>query len=338
MDRPYRIAFFTKSKRKTLYTTYVIRALRRSGCEVRRVNMRAVCRYVGRSLADRIVRAHVDRFSPDACVIFSTDIQAETLDYFREKVKTAILLDDCFEVNTPHTEMLKRVDVFFHTSRGQFDEYRAAGVRRPVYVHSGVDPDYHRRARPSARYAGEVAFIGKAFGTERIEFIQQLSRDLSLKVYGAGWRPHGVTPARESVGVREFARICASSKIVVGIDKTAEQELYFSNRTWFVLGCGGFLLTRYIPGLETLFANHRHLVWYRDAAEAVDLARHYLKSDAERSTIARQGYEFVHEHYRFDRMAKNMIEVLFHDGMPAPLTDPGPSLDTLPPREVHDRI
>ncbi len=338
MSERYRIAFFTKHKRRTLYTTYIIEALRRSGCDVRRINMRALCRYVGRSLADKITRRYVDRFSPDACVIFSTDIQDETLDYLRDRVRTAILLDDCFEVNTPHTEMLIRVDIFFHTSTGQFDEYRAAGVRRPVYLHSGVDPDYHRRVKASGRFAGDVAFIGKAFGAERIEFIQRLSRDLKLEVYGAGWRQHGVTSARESVGVRDFARICASAKIVVGIDKTANQELYFSNRTWFVLGCGGFLLTRYIPGLETVFANHTHLVWYRDAEQAVDLARYYLGADAERSRIARHGYEFVHEHYPFDRMANNMIEVLFRDGQPEPLTDPGPSLDRLPPREVRDRL
>lgn len=335
MAEPYRIAFFTKSKRKTQYTTYIIRALRRSGCRVKRVNMVALRRYIGPSLTDKLVRRYVDRFSPDACIIFSNDIQEETLDYYTQRTRTAILLDDYFEVDTPRTERIKKVDVFFHTLAGQLEDYRAAGVRRPVYVHNGVDPDHHRRVEPCARFEGDVAFIGKAHGSERVEFIQRLSQDLRLKVYGAGWREHGVIPAREAVGVGDFARICASSKIVVGIDKTANTELCFSNRTWFVLGSGGFLLTRYIPGLEKLFANHRHLVWYRDADDAVELARYYVKADAERSKIARQGYEFVHTHYPFDRMAKNMIEVLFRDGTPEPLTDPGPSLEK-PAHELRD--
>ena len=39
-------------------------------------------------------------------------------------------------------------------------------------------------------------------------------------------------------------------------------ELYFSNRTWLTLGCGGFLLTRYVPSLEELFDNDGALDLY----------------------------------------------------------------------------
>ena len=43
------------------------------------------------------------------------------------------------------------------------------------------------------------------------------------------------------------------SKIMLGIDVTDQLEGCFSNRTWITLGCGGFLLTRYIPGLGKNF-------------------------------------------------------------------------------------
>ena len=45
-----------------------------------------------------------------------------------------------------------------------------------------------------------------------------------------------------------------------------------------------------------------------------------------RERIARTGHDYVHTHYPFDRMAWNMLDVLFHDGQPMPLTDPGSSL------------
>jgi spore maturation protein CgeB len=327
MKHDYRVAFFTKHKRKTLYTTYVIRALRRIGCEVRRVNMAAVRRYVGRSLADKIVRRYVDSFKPDAVVIFSGDIQDETFEHFHGRVRTGLLLDDYFPTDAPVTRFIKRVDVFFHTMTGQLEEYRAAGARHPVYLHSGVDPDSHRRSAPRKAFSSDVAFIGAAVYPDRIDLIKTLHREFDIKIYGSGWRKLGIRPARDRIGVKQFSRVCASARIMVGIDKAADRELYFSNRTWFVLGCGGFLITRYVPGLESIFANHKHLVWYRDTEEALDQIRFYLRENGLRRKIADTGHEYVHTHYPFDRMASNMVEVLFRDREPRPLTDPGPGLE-----------
>ena len=122
-----------------------------------------------------------------------------------------------------------------------------------------------------------------------------------------------------------YSAVCASAKIILGIDKADDLELYFSNRTFFVLGCGGFLLTRYIPGLERFFANHRHLVWYRDADEALELAAYYLRNDEERQRIAAQGHDFVHTEYPMDRAMVGCLRLLFENKEPEPLTDPGPS-------------
>ncbi len=321
-----RLAFFSKSKRRTLYTHFIIRALERCGCDVLHVNMIAYRRFVGRRLADCVVSRHVEGFQPDALIVFSSDIQPRTFDALRRRFPTALLLDDCFELDAPVTERILKVDVFFHTMTGMLEEYRSLGVRRPVYLHSGVDPEAHRRVASDRRYASDVAFIGKAIYPARIELMKRLDAEFDFRAYGRGWDAHGLRGARPGIGVREFRRVCASAKVVVGIDKTDQRELYFSNRTWFVLGSGGFLLTRYVPGLERLFANHRHLAWFRSPDEAVSQITHYLQHDERRQLIADAGQAFVHEHYPFDRMARNMLKVLFESGEPDPLTDPGASL------------
>ena len=46
---------------------------------------------------------------------------------------------------------------------------------------------------------------------------------------------------------------CRGAKIVLGRDWRDDCTWYFSNRTWFTLGCGGFLLTNYAPDLEAIF-------------------------------------------------------------------------------------
>lgn len=325
-----RIVFFTKHKKKTLYTIYVIRALRRLGCTVKHINPRTYARWLGDAFAQKMVRRAVDRFKPDVVFVFSNDIFKETLEYFASKYTTAHLLDDDFPVDTPLTEKIKLCDLFFHTQKGRLEEYRAAGVKRPTYVPSGVDPDTHQPGRRRECFVSDVAFMGKAIYPDRLELLTALAPEVDMKVYGAGWQKSdtGITAAREGVGPKEFAEICTSAKIVLGIDKTAEKELYFSNRTWFALGSGGFLLTRYVDGLERVFANHVHLVWFTDPADALAQIRFYLAHDDLRQKIAKTGHEFVHRMYPNDRMAESMLRVLFEDAEVPPLTDPGPSFES----------
>ena len=94
---------------------------------------------------------------------------------------------------------------------------------------------------------------------------------------------------------------------MLGIDKTDQVELCFSNRTWITLGCGGFLLTRYVPGLENIFTNKKHLVWYHNIEECLDLISEYLKEDVEREKIKEEGYRYVHENYTYDHIAKRIL-------------------------------
>ena len=48
--------------------------------------------------------------------------------------------------------------------------------------------------------------------------------------------------------------------------------MYCSWRRIFnTLACQGFLLIRYFKGLETVFKNKHHLVWFKTLEEAIDL-------------------------------------------------------------------
>ena len=110
---------------------------------------------------------------------------------------------------------------------------------------------------------------------------------------------------------KQYRQICASARIVLGVDLRDDIYLYFSNRTWLTLGCGGFLLTRYIPGLEEFFHNHQHLVWFRSTAEALELIEHYLSHDEERSRIASTGYEYVHTYHTFRHATAELVGSVF---------------------------
>jgi spore maturation protein CgeB len=133
-----------------------------------------------------------------------------------------------------------------------------------------------------------------------------------LKLYGRGWEEvPGLGPTRVHVYPKQYREICASTRVVLGVDARDDVHLYFSNRTWLTLGCGGFLLTRYVSGLEELFTNHEHLVWFRSTPEALELIDHYLRRDREREQIARTGYEYVHAYHTFHHATAEILGTTF---------------------------
>jgi spore maturation protein CgeB len=109
--------------------------------------------------------------------------------------------------------------------------------------------------------------------------------------------------------------VCSSASIVLGRDWTDACQWYFSNRTWFTLGCGGFLLTNFVPGLGDIFGNHRELVWYRSPEECFELVAHYLARPEERRRIAAAGRAFALAHRTYDHFARDLLALL--DGKPS---------------------
>jgi hypothetical protein len=85
---------------------------------------------------------------------------------------------------------------------------------------------------------------------------------------------------------------------------------YTSNRLYNILSSRGFCLVAYFPGLEELFENHEHLVWFRTLDEAAELAKHYLDRPRERDKIRTAGYvEYLANHTAASRV-DTMLETI----------------------------
>ncbi len=87
---------------------------------------------------------------------------------------------------------------------------------------------------------------------------------------------------------------------------------YTSNRLYNILSSKGFCLTMWFPGIEEMFENHKHLVWFRTPEEAVELATFYLARPEDRMKIQEAGYqEYLEKHtaaHRIDNMLKIMLK------------------------------
>ncbi len=88
-------------------------------------------------------------------------------------------------------------------------------------------------------------------------------------------------------------------------------EGYTSNRMYNILSSEGFCLVSWFPGLEDLFENHKHLVWFATYGEAVEMAKFYLHRPKERDKIRRAGYtEYVAKHTAANRVVTMLRAML----------------------------
>jgi hypothetical protein len=103
----------------------------------------------------------------------------------------------------------------------------------------------------------------------------------------------------------KFAEICSRARITLGINSVNNIRMYASWRyTLDSMASGAFHLIHYVPGMEDLFENRKHLVWFDSVPKAGKLIQYYLTRKRERQEIAEAGWrEVLARHTWDDRIA-----------------------------------
>lgn len=307
-----RIVFFAKRHRRSGITLHMRRGMERAGHSVLSINKHRSERILGERLGRKLTIARARRFKPDLVMVFTFDADPEVLAVLRaEGARIATFFDDCpLELDERILRMGRASDVFFINNRGQIPMYAEKGIRA-AFATGGTDPVDHVRVPPEERFAADVSFIGKCDERGgRVALVQELARRFRVKVYGQGWHKAGLEATREDVFPEQYRAICASSKVMLGIDLRGDVELYFSNRTWITLGCGGFLCTRHVPKLEEVLEDGVHLATYRTIEEAPSVIERYLADEPLRRKIQEQGHRHAHESYSYEKMIGRMIDAV----------------------------
>lgn len=249
----------------------------------------------------------------------------------RMGVFAALWYVDCVDDKVPGwiKPLHREADIFFTTALGMLGKYREASDTPSYWLYEGAHlPSFPLRTpngKPKKIYRSEVAFVGSIYYydeygevvTERERFLKRVSERYELKI----WGPQGVGDAKERWGAgypavewpaynAELVRVCNGAGIVLGTNTTNSVECYFSNRTFITLASGGFHLTHYVPGLETMFENRKHLVWYETEEECFGLMEYYLKRPALRAKIAREGRDWARRRYGMKRQVNRMLGLI----------------------------
>lgn len=316
-----RVLFYGKSMSRTRCTGALVEALRDHGIEVRWRNLVTWRRWFGPNLATRMARAEFKRFKPDTVFVFFRDLPMVLASEFRQDARIVIWCEEALEsLDGSIVDYFELADLVCMSNPARFPWLRERGLDNMAFLMSGFTPRFHHPA-PAQPKRRDVAFIGgPGRKGQRAAFLTRVSERFDTEVFGMHWdrwaHLGGKLRVQRAVRNRGYARVCATSRIVLGINEVNDDTYYFSNRTFLTLACGGFHLTHYVPRLENVFRHGEHLAWYRDEDDALDQIEYWLARDDERARVAAGGHAEVMEHHRYFHRVARIVHWL-QTGLPS---------------------
>jgi hypothetical protein len=294
----------------------VERAFRRLGHTTLLIDDRRMKRKVGRSLTQRWAKWHATRFRPDFVFLSKClALDPETVISIVEGKPNVMWYHDPQwhrDLNRPdiaHIATIGRLARTFFVT-GFEAEWRAHGLNAlflPAAGDAGIKPVPH-----DGRFASDVAFIGTGYDADRAKLLVTVARQQSVRVWGPGWNEwkSSLDWNGKSVEGRDFAAVCSSSKIVLGINPTraAGGISYTSDRTWMVMLAGGFYLTQRTPGVAAMLRDGEHCAFYDDAESCALECEKYLADPTARNRIRLAGEAFVRANHTYDQRVHNLLE------------------------------
>ena len=215
--------------------------------------------------------------------------------------------------------LAQKADFVFTTTQECIPRYRLYGINARLLLFA-CSPEFHHAGQFNAEYDIDLALAASFYFWEArmrgYDIILDAAKESggSLKVWGAGWLRK---PGQDRLGNPEYYRgylpneqlpdLCASAKIILGIQGNNSSLTQTSMRPFEVLGCRGFHLTQWTKATVNLFEDGKHLVTAFTREEALDKIRFYLAHPDERSKIALQGQQYVYAHHTYEHRIRDVI-------------------------------
>jgi len=190
------------------------------------------------------------------------------------------------------------------------DLKQALGI--PMYVvRDGVDFSIHKpyMGTKNHRFDCGVSFIGSP-DAHRLDMIKTILEVTNrLHIYGFGWE--GTPYASYFKGPAEnegFSKVVAHSLINIGTQRDTDRSI----RTFWILGCKGFLLNESFMEIEEDFKDEKHLVIWKNLDELKKLLFSWLSNTmvSHRNIIAEAGYNHVIKNFTWEKTFEHVFNLI----------------------------
>lgn len=157
----------------------------------------------------------------------------------------------------------------------------------------------------------DVVFFGSKLDQgDRVEWLKHLNEKIPVTIFSwnyQDWQKLGFT-ANPAVYGAEFNRTVAQSKVILGFNVNDHTWGYWSNRVGKVLTAGGFLLQRYVPGMELFLRDG--VDYFSTKNEMVEKVHYYLENESDRKRVAKRGFQIGRERFTSKERVKDLVILL----------------------------
>ena len=303
------------SRRRWRIESCFARAFERAGHRTLVLDDRALARTVGRAATQRWVRFRAARFRPDFVLLSKClGLELETVATLVKDRENAMWYSDA----QWFTHIGTRDDIGHIAAVARqaarlwlpafVDEWRALGYDARHLPFAG-DRDIVPAPRDPA-LAADVAFLGTGYDPERANFLLALAKHVRLRVWGRGWEQwrDQLDWAGHSVEGRDFAAVCSSAALTLGITAAAARgNPFYTDRMFIAMLAGGCYLGEGGRDADRMLAGDRHCIWYQSLDECIARAKRYLADAPARERVRAAGERFVREHHTYDQRVPHFI-------------------------------
>jgi len=208
-----------------------------------------------------------------------------------------------------HLEMIKEADRYLGNDTRLMKLYEAKGILSQKLYYFPMDVSSKEFDKViGQKKIHDVVFFGSHMPQgDRVEWIKKINEKFPVKIWSWNykkWKEDGLE-AYPAVYGEEFAKKVAESKIVLQFSVNDHCWGYWSNRIGKVLTVGGFLLARYVPGMELFLRDGAE--YFSNVEEAIDKIGFYLENDKEREIIADRGYMIGRDRFTSKARVKELV-------------------------------
>jgi len=190
------------------------------------------------------------------------------------------------------------LDFMFLSNTGQIEKYKKAfNIENIYFMAQPCTPSIMHHCNLPEIY--DIGFTGALSRASLHDTRREVLKDLSKK-YNVAVRNN----VRNNVS--EFY---SQAKIIFGASNF-KYELYTSNRIFVAMSCAAAYLTNKFQGIERLFENRKHVLWFDDYREARPMVDYYLKHDSERRKIGENAARLAHSKHTYRERLKNIFDIV----------------------------
>jgi spore maturation protein CgeB len=203
------------------------------------------------------------------------------------------------------SDKAREFDYVFVNQLRYVDEFKTVGVEDPIFLPHAAEPQAYPKYDIVKKW--DVSFIGhlqdvKNYnGFSRIDMLDRAFKEFPNFYFGSR------NPMDKTVNLFEDAskKFC-QTRVVLNISIKDDINM----RNFEIASSGSFQLTNYIPTIDQVFEDGKHLVTYKTLDEMVEKVKYYLEHEEEREKIALAGYEHFLKHHTYRHRIETILKTI----------------------------